>query len=59
MRNSTRKLKQIFAQNRNKSDAFYMEKYMNNKFVFFGLKAGLRRELTTPIIADNPIDARS
>ena len=39
-----------FESNRNTADAAKMEAYMKNKFVMFGAKTGLRRELSKSFI---------
>lgn len=37
----------ILAEHRNDSDAFFMSKYMKNKFAFLGIKKPFRKELTS------------
>ncbi len=38
-------IKNIFEKNANAKDAFFMSKYMRNKFTFYGIKTPLRRKI--------------
>ncbi len=46
-------LKRAFEAHADKQNAFHMKAYMRNKFEFYGIKAGLRRELFRKAIANN------
>jgi len=52
-------LENIFSQNANPENASYMKKYMKDKFEYFGIQAGARRELTKSFLKKDglpPID---
>ncbi|OQX98466.1 MAG: hypothetical protein B6I24_05285 [Bacteroidetes bacterium 4572_128] len=44
------KLKKIFSDNYNSSNSFWMKKYLKNKFEFFGIKAPLRKKLSSDFL---------
>jgi 3-methyladenine DNA glycosylase AlkD len=43
-------IKSLFSQNSNTENAFFMKKYMKNKFEFYGIKSPLRNELCKPFL---------
>ncbi|MBU0473665.1 MAG: DNA alkylation repair protein [Bacteroidetes bacterium] len=43
-------IKIVFSQNLNSDNAFYMAKYMKNKFEYYGIKSPLRKELCKPFL---------
>jgi len=43
-------LKKIFSDNYNSSNSFWMKKYLKNKFEFFGIKAPLRKKLSSDFL---------
>lgn len=48
-----------FKENSNLSDAQYMKDYMKGKFEFFGIKAGLRRELLKQAINEHKLSLKT
>lgn len=44
------KIKSQFSQNYDIENAFYMKKYMKNRFEFYGIKSPLRKELSKPFL---------
>lgn len=43
-------VKEVFSQNSNPENAFWMKKYMKNQFEFYGIKSPNRKELCKPFL---------
>lgn len=53
--NEIKLIKRLFEKHKNEENAFHMEKYMRNKFLFLGIKTPLRKELMREFFKESQI----